>query len=74
MGQSVAALESAGFRLRFGALSSPGRSLTFPCDAHGNVDLDALDPRAVDDYLYARAMIGREFAPPTVQRVDRERC
>jgi hypothetical protein len=57
---------AAGFFLRFGSLFDEGRALTFPCDAHGKVQLDALSERARANYLYARAVVGREFATPAV--------
>ncbi len=40
--------------------------MAFPCDAEGRVELDSLSERARDNYLYARAVIGREFAQPQV--------
>jgi hypothetical protein len=55
---------AAAFELRFESLFNPGRGLIFPCDARGRVELDALSERARQNYLYARAVIGREFALP----------
>lgn len=52
--------------LRFASLFHPGCALSFPCDATGRVDLDALGERARDNYLYARAVVGREYATPEV--------
>ena len=52
--------------LRFQSLFNEGRAYAFPCDASGNVDMDALSERARDNYLYARAVIGREVAVPAV--------
>ena len=52
--------------LRFVSLFDAGRSYTFPCDAAGNVDMDALSERARANYLYARTVIGREFSHPAV--------
>lgn len=57
-----------GWQLRFASLFDPGRGLAFPCDDHGAVDMDDLPPRALENYLYARAVVGREFANPTVVR------
>ncbi len=54
------------FQLRFQSLFDPGRGFAFPCDAQGHVDMDALSERARNNYLYARAMIGREVATPSV--------
>jgi hypothetical protein len=53
--------------LRFRSLFHEGRALAFPCDSRGRVELDALSERARDNYLYARAVVGREFAPPVVE-------
>lgn len=54
------------FHLRFQSLFNEGRALVFPCDAAGHVDMDALSERARHNYLYARTVIGREFATPAV--------
>jgi hypothetical protein len=56
--------------LRFESLFNPGRALAFPCDAQGHVELDALSERARRNYLYARAVVGREYATPAVTRAD----
>jgi hypothetical protein len=56
----------AAFALRFESLFHPGRGMAFPCDAAGRVELDALSERARHNYLYARAVVGREFATPAV--------
>lgn len=52
--------------LRFVSLFDAGRSYAFPCDAAGNVDMDALSDKARTNYLYARTVIGREFSHPSV--------
>ncbi len=54
------------FEVRFASLFKPGSGYAFPCDGQGHVDLDALSDRARDNYLYARAMIGRDTALPRV--------
>jgi hypothetical protein len=59
--------DSIGFMLHFDSLFHEGRGLAFPCDARGHVDLDKLPDRARDNYLYARAVIGREYAQPAVR-------
>lgn len=59
-------LRAIGFELRFQSLFQPGRAMAFPCDARGQVDLDALSEHARENYLYARAVVGREFAVPAV--------
>jgi hypothetical protein len=58
---------SPRYELRFRSLFNEGRALAFPCDAGGRVELDLLSDRARNNYLYARAVVGREFAAPAVQ-------
>jgi hypothetical protein len=52
--------------IRYESLSGTGRSLCFPCDAQGHVPLDQLSESARENYLYARAVVGREYAWPCV--------
>ena len=56
----------AGYELRFRSLFDSGRALAFPCDANGQVHLDDLSERARHNYLYARAVVGREYFRPEV--------
>lgn len=58
--------QAAAFRLCFRSLFD-GRGYAFPCDAQGKVDLDGLSEQARNNYLYARAMVGRELAAPAVE-------
>ena len=58
---------NASYEIRFQSLFHEGRALCFPCDAEGHVPLDALSERARDNYLYARAVVGREYAYPCVR-------
>ena len=55
------------FRLCFRSLFDNGRGYAFPCDGNGRVDLDELSENARNNYLYARAMVGRELATPAVE-------
>jgi hypothetical protein len=55
------------FELRFQSLFDSGRGFAFPCDPNGQVDLDRLSEQARNNYLYARAMVGRELSQPAVQ-------
>lgn len=57
----------AGWELRFEPLFAGRRGYVFPCDAQGQVDMNDLSERARQNYLYARAMMGRETAWPQVQ-------
>ncbi|KQV60078.1 hypothetical protein ASC95_00940 [Pelomonas sp. Root1217] len=61
-------LMSDNYELRFESLFQAGRGLAFPCDAQGGVRLDALSDRARQNYLFARAVVGREYATPIVLR------
>jgi hypothetical protein len=54
------------FEVRFASLFRQGRGFAFPCDRQGRVDLDALSERARNNYLFARAMVGRDNALPRV--------
>jgi hypothetical protein len=58
------------YEIRFQSLYNAGRALTFPCDAQGHVEMDALSERARLNYLYARAVVGREFAAPAVREAE----
>ncbi len=70
MNVAVDCRPDSGYEIRFQSLFKPGRALSFPCDAQGHVQLDALSERARDNYFYARAVVGREFAYPSVQLCD----
>jgi hypothetical protein len=63
---SPQASPQTAFELRFPSLCSAGRALSFPCDANGTVQLDALSERAMANYLYARALMGRDYGWPSV--------
>jgi hypothetical protein len=56
--------DTSGFQLRFRSLFREGRGYSFPCDATGKVDLDGLSERARLNYLFARAMVGRDLHMP----------
>ena len=59
--------QAKAYVLRFESLFDGSRALAFECDASGHVDLDALSERAKLNYLYARTVIGRDFAMPRVE-------
>jgi len=61
------------FRLCFRSLFDSGRGYAFPCDRDGLVDLDELSDGARNNYLYARAMVGRELAQPAVELIEPRR-
>lgn len=55
--------------LHFEPLTVGDAGLDVPCDPHGRVGLDALGEKLRNDYFFARTLIGRLFAAPTVRRV-----
>lgn len=59
------------YEIRYEPLSGQGPELSFPCDAEGHVPLDSLSDRARNNYFYARAVVGREYAAPAVLPLDR---
>lgn len=67
MSHSARNNDASSYELRFDSLFIEGRGMSFPCDAAGQVDLDALSERARCNYLYARAVVGREFRTPAVR-------
>jgi hypothetical protein len=64
---------SVRYELRFESIFNAGRAYAFPCGADGHVDMDALSETARRNYMYARAVIGREFRMP-VLIVDEHGC
>jgi hypothetical protein len=58
---------AAHYELRYQSLFNEGRAFSFPCDAEGHVDMDALSERARHNYFYVRTVVGREFATPAVR-------
>jgi hypothetical protein len=60
--------DASRFELLFQSLFDEGRGYAFPCDADGRVDLDGLSDRLRTNYLFARALIGRDFSLPAVRR------
>lgn len=66
----VAQDASARYELRFDSLFTEGRGMSFPCDQHGQVDMNRLSERARSNYLYARAVVGREYRTPAVRLSD----
>ena len=55
------------FELRFDSLLEEHTSLSFPCNAKGQVDLDELCDRSRCDYMFAHTLIGRNFTMPVVR-------
>ncbi len=64
---SISSNQTGGvFELRFRSLFHEGRGYSFPCDAAGQVDLDALGERARNNFFFVHSVIGRDFASPAV--------
>jgi len=61
---------ATGFEIRFQSLFQAGRAVSFPCDAQGHVELDAMSERTRLSYLRVRALVGREYAAPAVLPSD----
>ena len=61
---------STGWELRFDALFTGRRGFAFPCTAEGHVNMNTLSERALNNYLYARAMVGRELTVPAVESLE----
>jgi hypothetical protein len=55
------------YELRFGSLFDPGRAYSFPCDASGRVDLDALSEAGRRNYRLACAAVGRDVGLPELK-------
>lgn len=55
----------AAYRLVYMSIRG-GACLAFPCDKAGTVEMNGLSDRARDNYLLARALVGRDFHSPTV--------
>jgi hypothetical protein len=60
--------EQTGYELHFESLDGVRGACNFPCDARGHVDMDQLGDSVLMKYLYARAVIGREYRLPSVRR------
>ena len=65
MSDSTASL-NIRYEIRYRSLFDAGRALAFPCDAQGHVPLDELSAAALANYLYARALVGLDYAAPVV--------
>lgn len=60
--------------LHFEPLTVGDAGLDIPCDPSGRVGLDALGDKLRNDYFFARTLIGRLFAAPTVRLVQAAAC
>lgn len=62
-------LATGHFELRYRATGPGGHDCAFPCDEHGHVDMDALSEHDRTEYLFARAVAGRDLSRPVVVAV-----
>jgi len=58
--------DRTAFQLRFRSLVGESNGFTCLCDAAGHVIMDEMSERARTSYLFARAMVGRLYAPPEI--------
>ncbi|WP_423600682.1 hypothetical protein [Roseateles sp. MS654] len=65
--QIAADASAPQFEIRFESMFDAGRAMSFPCDPQGHVDLDSLPARARNNYLFARAMVGKDYLPPAIR-------
>ena len=73
-GAAASQAEPDSFVLLFRSLFQSGRAFAFACDPDGRVDMDGMSERSRNNYLYARAMIGRELHYPSVHaHLERDR-
>lgn len=66
---STGVKQANGFQLRFNSLFTR-RALSFPCDASGVVDVDALSEQARGNLAQARNGVGRDYSMPQVLPAD----
>ena len=52
--------------LFFSGLFPAVRSLAFPCDPRGEVDMNEMSERARDNYLFARTVVGCDYDVPII--------
>jgi hypothetical protein len=58
-------LSAAAYTLVYFSIRG-GDCFAFPCDEAGAVEMNELSDRARDNYLLARALVGRDFHAPTI--------
>lgn len=66
MGITHTRTQPSNFEVWYESFASDGRALSFPCDAEGRVDIDALSERCRNNYFLVRAMLGRDYASPRI--------
>lgn len=63
-------IAQAALELQFAARVRGRRAMAFPCDERGRVDMNSLDERRRNDYLFARALMDRDYERPVVRPVS----
>lgn len=63
-------IAEAALELRFAPHVHGRRAMVFPCDERGQVDMNSLDERRRNDYLFARALMDRDYERPVVRPVS----
>ncbi len=63
--------DGSHFELLYASKCRQEPDLHFPCDDHGVVNLGRLSEKDKADYLFARALVGRDYAPPTLVNLDK---
>jgi hypothetical protein len=61
---------SCEHQLLYASLLPQGRGVSIPCDAQGKVHMDELSEHLKNAYLGARALVGREYALPIMERMQ----
>ncbi len=56
------------YELCFLPLQAGAESLRFACDSGGKVDMNAMDRETLNNYLYARALVGWRFSVQVVKQ------
>lgn len=56
------------YELRYRSLFNCGRGFIFPCDGHGQVDVDKLSDQALENDQFAQAVVRNELSQPLVHR------
>ena len=58
-----------GYELYFQSSLRAGSGWSFPCDADGHVDMNAMTERVRNNYLFARALVAIDFHVPQVRTI-----
>jgi hypothetical protein len=59
-------MHTEDFQLHFRSFFTERKAFAVRCNANGHVVMDALSEHARSSYLFARATVGRLYAPPQI--------